>query len=40
MAQFAEARKVIGLVMTQLYPQSLPTLEPEFQTLVYAALQN
>ncbi len=32
--------ELIGLVMTQLYPPSLPMLEPEFQTLVYNALQN
>lgn len=32
--------ELIGLVMTQLYPPSLPTIESEFQTLVYNALQN
>ena len=32
--------ELIGLVMTQLYPQTLPMIESEFQALVYNALQN
>lgn len=32
--------ELIGLVLTQLYPPTQPMLEPEFQTLVYNALQD
>lgn len=32
--------ELIGLVMTQLFPPSLPMLDAEFQTLVYDALSN
>ena len=32
--------ELVGLVMTQLRPPTLPMLESEFQTLVYNALEN
>ena len=32
-------RRLVGLVMTQLAPPTLVQLEPEFQGLVYEALQ-
>ena len=32
--------EIIGMVLTQLFPSGIPLLEAQFQTLVYAALQN